>query len=65
MDPGDPDDPDDSPNLPTSSFYHFRHIPKILSKYVHKFLGYLVHKQTDAQINPGENITSLAALKLT
>ena len=60
MDPEDPDDPDRSQNLITSSFYHFRHILKILSKYVHKFLSYLVHKQTDGHTNPGENITSFA-----
>ena len=60
MDPEDPDsDPNHSQNLITSSFYHFGHILKILSKSVHKFLSYLVHKQTDGQTNPGENITSL------
>ena len=65
MDPRDPDgDPNHSQNLITSSFYHFGHILKILSKSVHKFVRYLVHKQTDGQTdgqtNPGENITSLA-----
>ena len=60
MDPEDPDDPDHSQNLITSSFYHFGHILKILSKSVNKFLSSLVHKQTDVQTNPGENITSLA-----
>ena len=65
MDPEDPDsDPDHSQNLIISSFYLFRHILKISSKSVHKFLSYLVHKQTnkqtDRQTNPGENITSLA-----
>ena len=65
MDPEDTDDPDHSQNLITSSFYYFGHILKILSKFVHKFLSYLVHKQTDGrtdrrQTNPGENITSLA-----
>ena len=34
-------------NLLTSSFYHFGHILKILSKSVHEFLSYLVHKQTN------------------
>ena len=63
MDPEDPDNPDHSQNLITSSFYHFRHILKILSKSVHKFLSYLVHKQTDGQTNPGKNITSLAEVK--
>ena len=48
MDPEDPDsDPNHSLNLITSSFYHFGHILKILSKFVHKFLSYLVHKQTN------------------
>ena len=61
MDPEDPDsDPDHSQNLIISSFYLFRHIVKISSKSVHKFLSYLVHKQTDGQTNPGKNITSLA-----
>ena len=62
MDPEDPDDPNHSQNLITSSLYQFGHILKILSKSVHKFLSYLVHKQTDEQTNPGENITSLAAV---
>ena len=61
MDPEDPDsDLNHSQNLITSSVYHFGHILKILSKSVHKFLSYLVHKQTDGQTNPDENITSLA-----
>ena len=61
MDPEDPDsDPNHSQNVITSSFYHFGHILKILSKSVHKFLSDLVHKQTDGQTNAGENITSLA-----
>ena len=48
MDPEDPDsDPDHSQNLIISSFYHFGHILKILSKSVHKFFSYLVHKQTN------------------
>ena len=48
MDPEDSDgDPNHSKNLITSSFYHFTHIVKILSKSVHKFLSYLVHKQTN------------------
>ena len=48
MDPEDPDShPNHSQNLITSSFYHFGHILKILSKSVHKFLSYLVHKQTN------------------
>ena len=64
MDPEDPEsDPNHSQNLTTSSFYHFGHILKILSKSVHKFLSYLVHKQTDGQTNPGKNITSLAEVK--
>ena len=47
MDPEDPDsDPNHSQNLITSSFYHFGHI-LILSKSVHKFLNYLVQKQTN------------------
>ena len=66
MDPEDPDsDLNHSQNLITSSFYHFGHILKILSMSVHKFLNYLVHKQTEAQTNPGENITSLAEVKNT
>ena len=53
MDPEDPDsDPNHSQNLTTSPFYHFRHILKILSKSVHKFLSYVVNKQTDRQTNP-------------
>ena len=64
MDPEDPDNgPNHSQNLITSSFYHFGHILKILSKSIHKFLRYIVHKQTDGQTNPGENITSLAEVK--
>ena len=60
MDPEDPDsDPNHCQNLITSSFYHFGHILTILSKSVHTFLSYLVHKQPDGQTNPGENITSL------
>ena len=64
MDPEDPNsDPNHSQSLIKSSFYHFGHILKILSKSVHKFLSYLVYKQTnrwtDRQKNPGENITSL------
>ena len=67
MDPEDPDsDPNHSQNVMTSSFYPFGHILKILSKSIHKFLSYLVrkqtNKQTDGQTNPGENITSLAEL---
>ena len=53
-------DPDHSQNLIISSCYLLRHILKISSKSVHNFLSYLVHKQTDGQTNPGENITSLA-----
>ena len=61
MDPEDPDsDSNHSLTLITSSVYHFGHILKILSKSVHKFLSYLVHKQIDRQTNPGENINSLA-----
>ena len=65
MDREDPDsDPDHSQNLIVSSFYLVRHILKISSKSIHKFLSYLVHKQTnkirDGETNPGENITSLA-----
>ena len=62
MDPEDPDsDPNQSQNLITSSFYHFGHILKILSKSVHKFLSYLVHKQTKRRTDKtGKNITSLA-----
>ena len=60
MDPEDPySDPNHFQNLTISSFYVFRHILKISSKSVHKFLSYLIHKQTDGQTNPGENITSL------
>ena len=48
MDPEDPNsDPDHFQNFITSSFYLFRHNLKISSKSVHKFLSYLVHKQTD------------------
>ena len=65
MDPEDPDsDLNHSQNVISSSFYHCGHILKILSKSVHKFLSYLVHKQTDGQANPGENITSLAEVKI-
>ena len=50
MDPEDPDsDPDHFQNLITFSFYIFRHILKISSKSVHKFLSYLIHKQTEGQ----------------
>ena len=62
MDPEDPDsDLDHFQNFVISSFYLFRHILKISSKSVHKFLSYLVHKQTkNTQTeNPGVNITSL------
>ena len=65
MDPEDPDDPDHSQNRITSSFYHFGHILKILSKSVHKLLSYLVHSQTGGQTNPGENITSLAEVNIS
>ena len=45
MDPEDPySDPDHFQNSIISSFYLFRHILKISSKSVHKFLIYLVHK---------------------
>ena len=48
MDPEDPDsDPDHYQNLIISSFYHFGHILKILSKSICQFLSYLVHKQTN------------------
>ena len=48
MDPEDPDSyPDHSQNLIISSFYHFGHILKILSKSVRQFLSYYVHKQTN------------------
>ena len=48
MDPEDPDSVGNhTQNVITSSFYHFGHILKILSKSVHKFWSYLVHKQTD------------------
>ena len=61
MDPEDPDsDPDHSQNLIISSFYLFSHILKISSQSVHKFLSYLVHKQTNGQTNTDENITALA-----
>ena len=54
MDPEDPDsDPDHSQNLIISSFYHFGHW-KILSKSICQFLSYLVHKQTNKQIE-GQN----------
>ena len=50
MDPEDPDsDPDHSQNLIISSFYHFGHILKILSKSICQFLSYIVHKQTNKQ----------------
>ena len=50
MDPEDPDsDPDHSQNLIISSFYHFGHILKILSKSICQFLSYLVHKQIAGQ----------------
>ena len=53
MDPEDPDsDPDHSQNLIISSFYFFGHILKISSKSIHRFLSYLVHKQTDRQPVP-------------
>ena len=45
----DPDDPDHSQNLITSSFYHFGHILKILSKSVDTCMSCLVHKQTKKQ----------------
>ena len=46
MDPEDPySDPDHFQNSIFSSFYLFRHILKISSKSVHKFLSYLVYKQ--------------------
>ena len=69
MDPEDPDsDPNHSHNLVTSSFYHFGHILKILSKSVHKFFSYLVQKQTngqtDGQTNPAKNITPLEEVKI-
>ena len=76
MYPEDPDsDPDHSQNLIISSLYLFRHILKISSKFVHKFLSSLGHKRTNVQThkqthkhtnsqthkqNPGKNITSLA-----
>ena len=42
MDPEDPDsDPDHSQNLIISSFYHFGHILKILSKSICQFLKVL------------------------
>ena len=45
MDPEDPySDPNHFQNSAISSFYLFRHILKISSKSVHKFLIYLVHK---------------------
>ena len=45
MDAEDPySDPDHFQNSIISSFYLFRHILKISSKSVHKFLIYLVHK---------------------
>ena len=67
--PDDPDsDPDHSQNLITCSLSHFGHILKILLKSVHKFLSYLVHKQsnrqTDGQTNPGEIITSLVEVNI-
>ena len=50
MDPEDPDsDPDHSQNLIISSFNLLRHILKISSKSVHKFLSYLVSKRTNSQ----------------
>ena len=46
MDAEDPhSDPDHFQNLIISSLYLFRHILKISSKSIHKFLSYLVHKQ--------------------
>ena len=63
MDLEDPDsDPEHLQNLIIFSFYLFRHILKILSKFVHRFLSYLVHKQMDRWTNPGKNITSLVEL---
>ena len=50
MDPEDPDsDPNHSQNQITTSFDHFRHLLKILTKSADMFLSYLVHKQTDRQ----------------
>ena len=47
MDPEDPySDPDHFQNSTISSFYLFRHILKISSKSIHKFLSYIVHIQT-------------------
>ena len=52
MDPEDPDsDLDHFQNLIISSFYLFRHILKISSKSVNRFLSYLVHKQMDRQMD--------------
>ena len=48
MDPEDPDsDPNHSQNVIISPLYLFRHILKILSKSVYKFLSLFVHKQTN------------------
>ena len=54
-----------TPKMESFLPFTFSDIMKISSKSVHKFLCYLVHKQTDRQTdrrtdNPGENITSLA-----
>ena len=48
----DPDsDPDHSQNLITCSLSHLGHVLKISSKSVHKFLSYLVDKQTHKPTN--------------
>ena len=44
MDPEDPYSGPDHQNSATSSLYLFRHILKISSKSIHKFLSYIVHK---------------------
>ena len=56
-----------SGSLPKSNHFFllpFQTYPEKL-KSIHKFLSYLIHKQTDRKTNLGENITSLAEVKIS
>ena len=68
MDQEDPDSDLDHPqNLIISSIYFFGHILKIFSKSVHRLFELScsqTKKQTDRQVVPGENITSLKEVKI-
>ena len=52
-------DMDLNPNLIDSSLSRTQPVRQVLSEYVHNFLSYPIHRQSNRQTDGGENITSV------